>query len=538
MTQQNSNAMKDLRCLKNGGFALATALTITLLLVGCNDQGNSKDKHDHGTKSAAVAGHPDGHGDEGEKLTHFNDQSELFLEFPPLVVGQAVRFAAHLTSLVDFKPLAEGRLTVVLSGGNAPEERFVAEAPATLGIFKPEVTPQVAGERTMTLLVESRLGLLAHKLGPVTVFPDAKAAEAGHDEQAHADAGIPFTKEQQWKIDFALAEAVRGLARTSISVTATIKAQPDGEAQLVAPVAGVLRAASPFPRVGQVVKKGQVLAMLTPRQGADVDQATLESSAGKARITLELARSERERMEALFKDEAIPEKRLFEARANEKLAKAELNAAQSRAGQASGTGGGIAIRAPINGTIADVSVTSGAFVAEGAPLIHIANTARLWLEARVPESEIGRLGVPTGASFSVDGYERMFAIDSGKNGRLIAVGGVVDAMTRTVPAIFEFNNPDNALRLGMTVKAQLFAGQAKEAVMVPASAVQDESGTQAVYVQIGGESFERRLVRTGIRDGEQIEIVAGLEAGQRIVSKGAYLIRLSTSKTGPSGHGH
>ena len=74
---------------------------------------------------------------------------------------------------------------------------------------------------------------------------------------------------------------------------------------------------------------------------------------------------------------------------------------------------------------------------------------------------------------------------------------------------------------------------------MPASAVQDESGIPVVYVQSGGESFERNLVEVGARVGERVEIVAGLEPGQRVVSKGAYLIRLSTAKAGSSGHaGH
>ncbi|MDO8959233.1 MAG: efflux RND transporter periplasmic adaptor subunit, partial [Rhodocyclaceae bacterium] len=259
---------------------------------------------------------------------------------------------------------------------------------------------------------------------------------------------------------------------------------------------------------------------------------------------LEQARRERERMEALFKDEAVAEKRLLEARANEGMAQAEAHAAQARAGQLGssvGKPGGIAIRAPIDGVIAAVSVAAGAFVAEGAPLFHVANTARLWLEARVPESDIGRLGSPTGAAFSVDGFARPFVIEPGRNGKLIAVGGVVDSATRTVPAIFEFANPGGAestLRLGMTAKAQIFAGDGYPAVLVPTGAVQDESGTQVVYVQTGGESFERRIVQTGARDGAHIAIVAGLEAGQRVVSQGGYLVRLSTSKAGPSGHGH
>jgi hypothetical protein len=64
--------------------------------------------------------------------------------------------------------------------------------------------------------------------------------------------------------------------------------------------------------------------------------------------------------------------------------------------------------------VADVAVAPGAFVNEGAPLFHVANTARLWLEARVPESEIGRLGKPGGAAFTVDGFAQPFIIEAGR----------------------------------------------------------------------------------------------------------------------------
>ena len=143
--------------------------------------------------------------------------------------------------------------------------------------------------------------------------------------------------------------------------------------------------------------------------------------------------------------------------------------------------------------------------------------------------------------FRSDGFDKTFTLDAAKSGRLIAVGGVVDAATRTVPVIFEFNNtgsPANTLRLGMSAKVQLFSDKGQQAVLIPASAVQDESGTQAVYVQTGGDTFERLVVQTGARAGDKVAIVGGLEPGQRVVSKGAYLIRLSTSKAGPAGHAH
>lgn len=513
-------------------------LIAALLLAGCGDKQTTAGGHGHAAPAPAAA--HDEHGPEGEKLTHFSDKSELFVEFPALVAGQAASFVAHFTQLADFKPVAQGKLTVVLAGENGAEERFVADVSAVPGIFKPSVTPKASGERELTLIVDTPSGTLTHELGPVTVHADAKAAAAAHG--THEENGvIPFSKEQQWKIDFATVEADKGLVRAAVTATGTLKGTPDGEAQIVAPAAGILRASGAFPRIGQAVKKGQVLALLTPRLGGDSDQATLDAAAGKARIGLEQARRERERMEALFKDEAVAEKRLLEARANERIAETEAQAAGARAGGLGGDGGGIALKSPIDGVIADVSVSAGAFVNEGAPIVHVANTAKLWLEARVPESDIGRLGSlgsPSGAAFAADGFAQPFAIEAGKNGRLIAVGGVVDAQTRSVPVVFEFANPEGKLRLGMMVKAQILAGNGTEAVRVPASAVQDESGTQVVYVQTGGESFERRIVQTGARDGERIAILAGIEPGQRVVSKGAYLIRLSTSKAGPSGHAH
>lgn len=509
--------------------ALSAALLMLFVLAGCGEK--SAAKPDIADVHAA-----DSHDDGGEKRTHFTARSELFLEFPPLVVGQPATFVAHFTRLADFKPVAQGRLTVLLAGGSVREERFVADAPAVPGIFKPVVTAKAAGERELTLIVESADGTLTHALGAVQVYADAKASQAGAHGQG--DAGIAFSKEQQWKIDFATAQAVPGIARNSVAATGMIKATPDGEALLCAPAAGLLRSTGSFPHVGQSVKKGQVLAYLSPRLGGDTDQATLEAGAGKARIALEQARRESERMESLFKDEAVAEKRLFEARAFARIAAAELEAAERRLAQLGGSSGGIALRAPITGVIAEVSAAAGAFVADGAALIHIANTGKLVLEARVPESEIGRLGTPSGAGFKVDGFDANFTIENGKNGRLVAVGGVVDAATRTVPVLFEFANPDRALRLGMAAKVQIFTDSGRESLLVPASAVQDESGAQVVYVQTGGESFERRLVQSGARDGDRIAIVAGLEPGSRVVSKGAYLIRLSTSKSGPSGHAH
>lgn len=513
-------------------YLIATLCT-ALFLTACSDAGN-KQASDESHAPTADGGH--GHGAGGEKLTHFTDKTELFVEFPRLVAGEKSAFAAHLTRLADFRALAVGKVSVILSGGGQPDEVFATETPTQPGIFRPEALPKQAGERELAIEVATPEFTVRHLLGPVKVYADRKAADAASGE--HDEGGIGFTKEQQWKVDFATAEVVKRPIRAAISATGTLRARPDGEALLTAPAPGQVQTTGKFPQLGQTVKKGDILAYLSPRLGGDMDMASLQADARKARVALDLAVRERARMESLFKDEAVPEKRLLAARAAEESARAEFDAAQGRQGQYGGGAGGVPLRSPVSGTIADVRVSPGAFVQEGALLFHIVDRRVLWLELRVPESEAARLTSPSGATFRVEGVEQGFEIIPGKNGRLIATGGAVDAVTRTVPVLFEFAQPDERLRIGMAVKAQVFAGAAREAAAVPASAVLDENGVPTVFVMTGGESFERRPVRIGARDGDWLEVVEGLEPGQRVVSRGAYLVKLAATRTGEIGHGH
>lgn len=511
---------------------LALVLLAAFALAAC-------DKAARNAKTSAVppaAGeHGHDHAPGGEKITHFTDRTELFVEFPHLVAGEKTAFAAHLTDLRDFQALKAGRVTVRLSGGGA-EEAFSVDQAAQPGIFRPEAAPKVAGERELSIEVATPEFTVRHELGPVTVYANRKAAEGA--PAAQESGGIGFTKEQQWKVDWATAEVAKRTMRASFPATATVRAPSDGEAQLTAPVAGQVQAAANFPRLGEAVGKGQVLAHLVPRLGGEVDAASLESGARKAQVAFEQARRERERLEALYKQEAVAEKRVDAARAEEESARAELTAAQRRVGQYSGGGGGIPVRSPIGGRVADVRVSPGAFAAEGALLFHIVDPRRLWIEARVPEVHAARLAAVSGVAVRVEGVERAIEIVPGRNGRIVGAGGVVDPVTRTVPVIFELAGEQPALKVGMAAAAEVFAGSPRESIAVPASAVVDDNGLPVVFVQSGGESFERRPVRVGARQGDWVEIVDGLEAGRRVVTRGAYLVKLAAAKTGEIGHGH
>lgn len=179
--------------------------------------------HD-GHGNAEAAGHGHDHGPAGEKRTHFTDKTELFVEFPRLVVGEKSAFAAHLTTLSNFRALEAGKVTV-LSGGNLGSSASTARA--GLEYSGRRATPKQAGQRELIIEVTTKDFSVRHALGQVTVFPDRKTSDASAGEE---DGGIGFTKEQQWKVDFATAEVVKRPLRTAITASGTLGARPDGEA--------------------------------------------------------------------------------------------------------------------------------------------------------------------------------------------------------------------------------------------------------------------------------------------------------------------
>lgn len=525
----------------------ATALLTLTLLSGCGDHDHDhEDGHGHDSESHAPHGDGhDGHGDAGDGhsivITHFTPATELFVEFPALVAGGDSPFAAHLTRLKDYKAVNEGTVTVTLSGGGAADETFSVAAPASPGIFRPIITPKQAGQRHLTLRLQSGGIDVSHDLGQYTVYATQEQALAAKPAEAEGGDEISYLKEQQWQVDFALAEATVQTLRASLQATGTLRPRADGEVYLSASSSGHLRSGGSFPYVGMKVERGQRLATIAPRLGGGDDLATLTAALDKARTEYAHASHERQRLEKLWNEKAIALHRLHEAESLEKIAKAELDAAEQRHSQSKGEKGavsaGIPVLAPISGVLAQVSGAAGQYVHEGDPLFHIVNVDRLWLEARIAEADIGALQKADGAWFTVEGFNESFNT-LGLNGRTIALGGQVDAVSRTVPLIFEFSNPGQRLRAGMFANARVFTGENSQGVTVPASAIYDDGGQEVVYVMLGGESFQRRMVRTGIRDGEQVEIKSGVQPGERVVSRGAYLVRLASASPAEAGHGH
>lgn len=483
-----------------------------------------------------------------QSITNFTDATELFVEFPALVVGEPSPFAAHLTTLATFQPLASGRVSVVLSGGGLPEERFEIGEPSVPGIFRPVAEPAHAGERDLAVVVAGSAALDRHDLGRVSVYRSvADATTAPTDKTTAQGATIPFLKEQQWQAEFRTDRAETHALRPSLLAHGSVRARANGEARITSPVAGrLLGAGTDFPRLGSEVERDQVLAVVAPTLSVEADQASLDLAVRQGEIRADHARIELQRVDGLYRQQAVPERRLIEARHEQQEAAAALSAARRRLAQftgiqrteAGGAGGRVELRAPIDGVVADVLASPGAFVESGSDLLHVVDPRSLWLEVRVPEADIGAVQHPTGAWFEVEGFERPFEVAEASGGRLVAFGGVLDPETRTAPLLFEFPNRDGQLRVGMFARVRVLTGGVRTTLAVPRSAIVDDRGRDTLFVQAGGEAFERRTVTLGIRDGDLVEVTSGLLPGERIVTRGAYSVLLAGSSGAVPAHGH
>jgi membrane fusion protein, heavy metal efflux system len=238
---------------------------------------------------------------------------------------------------------------------------------------------------------------------------------------------------------------------------------------------------------------------------------------------------------------AAPGKRLDEARAAEEQAKARLAAAEAslaqynsaRAGGATDAEGLFVVRAPVTGVIAQREAATGANVAAGTVLFRVVDASQVHVIGQVPEAEAARARLARAAEIELAGQP-----DRIPTGRLVNVGKVLDPQSRTLPITFAFDNRMLGLPVGQTLFLHLLMRPTAPRPVVPSAAIVDDAGRPIVFVQREAETFERRAVTLGPRSGNVVQVTEGIKPGDRVVTKGAYLVRLASLSTSVPAHGH
>ena len=500
---------------------LGLALSALLLLSACADH-EQADPHDHAGDTALV-------------YTHYTEASELFVEFPPLVVGHSARLLAHFTNLADYSPVTHGTVDAALQKDGNTLARFRVSAPTRDGLFTPTVTPRDAGAFNLIVTLRHDGQTAIHDLGPVTVFPSADAVDV-HQPEPEGD--ISYLKEQQWQNPFATSLASHQPLRPSVPGYAEVMAPADAGADIPAPADGYM-AAIDLIRAGDTVASGDVLGYLVPRLGEGADLGEARVALQRARSQLQLSEQELQRTRNLVTQGAIPERRLQEAQQTYAIAQAEWKAAQARIEQrqSGNQQAGLALRAPVAGQVIEVRAQPGAFVRAGERVFRIAAPDRRWLHVQIPEHLATDLHTASGAWFELPRQDSRL-LDESTGAKVVQVMTAIEPVTRTAGITLEYPSTAGPTLIGSRFTAQVYIGAPEQRLAIPRSALVDDGGQQVVYVQSSGETFARRPVQTGVIDGPQVEVVAGIQAGERVVSRGAYYVKLASAGGDEIGHGH
>jgi RND family efflux transporter MFP subunit len=372
-----------------------------------------------------------------------------------------------------------------------------------------------------------------------------------HDDEAQAapqaaptNGIVPFRMEQQWLVRLKLAPAQQSELPSQLYSVGRVIASPLNRAVVSPPVGGIIENRR-LPRIGERVKRGDVLATLTQVPTAaeaaqihiensriDAERRRLAQTEIEMRARLSAATAEADRAKRLFEQKAYSQRQVETAEADRKAVEANLAAVQEqqKALQTAPLGTKYEVVAPLSGTVVDVKKAAGEQVRSGEPILEIVSLDVVWVEAPVFEKDLGHITKDVDAVFSTTAFP-----DENFRGRLVNIGAVVDEQTRAAKAVFEVNNTAGKLRLGMQANLRLGIGDKRAVLLVPKEAVLDNEGKKIVYVLRTGEEFERRDVVVGDEYGDKLAIISGVAAGERVVTQGAYQLKLQELRPANAG---
>ena len=191
-------------------------------------------------------------------------------------------------------------------------------------------------------------------------------------------------------------------------------------------------------------------------------------------------------------------------------ARGQLEAAQAQLGYAT-------IRSPIDGVVADRPFYAGEMATAGTPLLTVIDMSAVVARAPVPVVEAAPVKVGATATLSVPGVHGTVA------GRVTVVSPALDPSSTTVQVWIRAPNPDGRLKPGTSVRVAIDARTVPDAIVVPAEALlTDDAGARTVMVVGKDGKAHTRAVEIGIKDGDGVQITKGLEAGETVVTTGAY----------------
>jgi membrane fusion protein, multidrug efflux system len=256
---------------------------------------------------------------------------------------------------------------------------------------------------------------------------------------------------------------------------------------------------------GQAVKRGQVLARLSPRSYQDM--------LGIAKLKAEQAEDAYRRLEPMYRNKTLPEIKMVEIESGRAQARLAVSMASKNVEDT-------VLRAPVAGIISRRSVEAGANAAPGIPAFTLVQTTTMLATAPVPETQVARIKRGTKARVTVPALAKTL------EGEVREIAVVANLLTRTYDVKVAVPNPAGELRVEMVAEVHLKVDDGGGAlVVVPPEAVRvDERGAPYVFVVGPDKRLQRRPVTVARFVGEATALSAGVREGELVVISGTPML--------------
>ena len=296
-----------------------------------------------------------------------------------------------------------------------------------------------------------------------------------------------------------------------IKTSGQVLAAQGDESVAVATVAGVVSFRGKVTE-GMSVGKGTALVTISSSNIADGDPVQ------RARIAYDISRKEYERMQALVKNKIVSDKEFAQAEQNYENARISYEAS------------------PISGFVKNILVKEGDYVTIGQPLVSITQNRRLFLRAEVSEKYYPSLRTIGSANFKTPYDNKVYELKE-LNGRLLSFGKSAGENSFYVPVTFEFDNKGDIIP-GSFVEVYLLASPMENVLSLPRTALTEEQGLFFAYLQLDEEGYKKQEVTLGADNGKSVQVLSGIKAGDRVVTQGAYQVKLASASNAIPAHSH
>lgn len=361
---------------------------------------------------------------------------------------------------------------------------------------------------------------------PVFVMTGARAAPA---PEAAPSGEVRLTQDQIKLIELATEPAQPGTISPELLLNGEVMPDQNRIVDILPRSAGIVR---DVPRhLGDTVSTGDTLAVI---ESSTIAEAEANYLTARSKLALMQARAARE---ASLRAKRITSEQEYQvARQAAEQAAVELRAAERKltllgldpakaVEMPTGVSPRMPVRAPIDGTLIERRVNVGDQVSDSTPLFRLANLDHVWVIASVFARDIGKVALGQPASVIVEGYpERRF------EGKVTWISDIVDQQTRTLKIRVELDNAEHMLRPGSFAGVTIRPHPAN-VLAIPVSAVQRQKDQAYVFVEAAPGVFRKRPVILGNRGRSRVEVVSGLQPGEKVVSQGAFTLRAELEKS-------